>query len=196
MDIPRRKNRQHSDKLTAELLFFCFWLTRCGEVELGAYAWYGQHSTASYRRYAKELEKCGAIPRMKLRGNNTDGNNRRRFISAPPVEDFAPEMRFDWEDDHLRRLARLACMAASVLAPDGELSAFDNAIEDYRYYNLHYPDYHAAYEGLDARTLRRDKQAVRQALLLWKDYDARRMQRDEDVEEEITAEFLARLKNL
>ena len=31
MDIPRRKNRQHSDKLTAELLFFCFWLTRCGE---------------------------------------------------------------------------------------------------------------------------------------------------------------------
>ena len=55
MDIPRRKNRQHSDKLTAELLFFCFWLTHCGEVDLGAYAWYGQHSTASYRRYAKEL---------------------------------------------------------------------------------------------------------------------------------------------
>ena len=183
MDIPRRKNRDRPDKLTAELLFFCFWLTRYGEVELGAYAWYGQHSTASYRRYAKELEKCGAIPRMKLRGNNTDGNNRRRFISDPPVEDFAPEVWFDGEDDHLRRLARLACMAASVLAPDGELSAFDNAIEDYRYYNLHYPDYHAAYEGLDARTLRRDKQAVRQALLLWKDYDARRMQRDEDVEE-------------
>lgn len=196
MDIPRRKNRDRPDKLTAELLFFCFWLTRYGEVELGAYAWYGQHSTASYRRYAKELEKCGAIPRMKLRGNNTDGNNRRRFISDPPVEDFAPEVRFDGEDDHLRRLARLACMAASVLAPDGELSAFDNAIEDYRYYNLHYPDYHAAYEGLDARTLRRDKQAVRQALLLWKDYDPRRMQRDEDVEEEITAEFLARLKML
>lgn len=196
MDIPRRKNRQHSDKLTAELLFFCLWLTRCGEVELGAYAWYGQHSTASYRRYAKELEKCGAIPRMKLRGNNTDGNNRRRFISDPPVEDFAPEMRFDWEDDHLRRLARLVCMAAAVLTPDGELSAFDNAIEDYRYYNLHYPDYHAAYEGLDARTLRRDKQAVRQVLLLWKDYDARRMQRDEDVEEALTAEFMARLKML
>lgn len=54
--------------------------------------------------YAKELEKCGAIPRMKLRGNNTDGNNRRRFISDPPVEDFTPEMRFDWEDDHLRRM--------------------------------------------------------------------------------------------
>lgn len=169
MDIPRRKNRQHSDKLTAELLFFCLWLTRCGEVELGAYAWYGQHSTASYRRYAKELEKCGAIPRMKLRGNNTDGNNRRRFISDPPVEDFVPSVRFDLADDHLQRLA---CMAASVLAPDGELSAFDNAIEDYRYYNLHYPDYHAAYEGLDPRTLRRDKQAVRQVLLRWKDYDA------------------------
>ena len=105
-------------------------------------------------------------------------------------------MRFDGEDDHLRRLARLACMAASVLAPDGELSAFDNAIEDYRYYDLHYPDYHAAYEGLDPRTLRRDKQTVRQVLLCWKDYDARRMQRDEDVEEEITEEFLARLKNL
>ena len=133
---------------------------------------------------------------MKLRGNNTDGNNRRRFISDPPVEDFAPEMRFDWEDDHLRRLARLVCMAAAVLTPDGELSAFDNAIEDYRYYNLHYPDYHAAYEGLDARTLRRDKQTVRQVLLRRKDYDARRMQRDEDVEEALTAEFLARLKNL
>lgn len=196
MDIPRRKNRQHSDKLTAEFLFFCFWLTRCGEVELGAYAWYGQHSTASYRRYAKELEKCGAIPRMKLRGNNTDGNNRRRFISDPPVEDFAPEMRFDGEDDHLRRLARLVCMAASVLAPDGSLEAFDNAIEDYRYYNLHYPDYHAAYEGLDPRTLRRDKQAVRQVLLRWKDDDTASKQRDEDIEEEITAEFLARLKNL
>ena len=196
MDIPRRKNRQHSDKLTAELLFFCFWLTRCGEVELGAYAWYGQHSTASYRRYAKELEKCGAIPRMKLRGNNTDGNNRRRFISDPPVEDFAPEMRFDWEDDHLRRLARLVCMAASVLAPDGSLEAFDNAREDYRSYNLHYPDYHAAYEGLDARTLRRDKQTVRQVLLRWKDDDTASKQRDEDIEEEITAEFMARLKNL
>ena len=186
MDIPRRKNRQHPDKLTAELLFFCFWLTRCGEVELGCFERYGlenygQHSPSSYRRYAKELEKCGAILRMKLRGNNADGNNRRRFIS---------------EDDHLRRLARLVCMAASVLAPDGKLSAFDNAIEDYRCYALHYPDYHAAYEGLDPRTLRRDKQAVRQVLLRWKDYDARRMQRDEDVEEEITAEFLARLKKL
>ena len=131
MDIPRRKNRQHSDKLTAELLFFCFWLTHCGEVELGAYAWYGQHSTASYRRYTKELEKIGAIPRMKLRGDDRDCRHNRRFISDPPVEDFAPEIRFDWEDDHLRRLARLVCMAASVLAPDGELSAFDNAIEDY-----------------------------------------------------------------
>lgn len=124
MDIPRRKNRQHSDKLTAELLFFCLWLTRCGEVELGCFESYGlenygQHSPSSYRRYAKELEKCGAIPRMKLRGNNTDGNNRRRFISDPPVEDFAPEVRFDGEDDHLRRLARLVCMAASVLVPDG-----------------------------------------------------------------------------
>ena len=133
---------------------------------------------------------------MKLRGNNTDGNNRRRFISDPPVEDFAPEIRFDWEDDHLRRLARLVCMTASVLAPDGELSAFDNAIEGYRRYALHYPDYHAAYEELDPRTLRRDKQAVRQVLLRWKDYDARRMQRDEDVEEEFTAEFMARLKKL
>ena len=169
MDIPRRKNRQHPDKLTAELLFFCFWLTRCGEVELGC---------------------------LKLRGNNADGNNRRRFISDPPVEDFASAIRFDSEDDHLRRLARLVCMAASVLAPDGKLSAFDNAIEDYRCYALHYPDYHAAYEGLDPRTLRRDKQAVRQVLLRWKDYDARRMQRDEDVEEEITAEFLVRLKKL
>ena len=201
MDIPRRKNRDRPDKLTAELLFFCFWLTRCGEVELGCFESYGlenygQHSPSSYRRYAKELEKCGAIPRMKLRGNNTDGNNRRRFISAPPVEEFVPSVRFDLADDHLQRLARLACMAASVLAPDGELSAFDNAIEDYRYYNLHYPDYHAAYEGLDPRTLRRDKQAVRQVLLRWKDDDARRMQRDEDIEEEITAEFLARLKNL
>ena len=196
MDIPRRKNRQHSDKLTAELLFFCFWLTRCGEAELGAYAWYGQHSTASYRRYAKELEKCGAIPRMKLRGNNTDGNNRRRFISDPPVEDFAPEMRFDWEDDHLRRLARLVCMAASVLVPDGSLEAFDNTIEDYRCYALHYPDYHAAYEGLDARTFRRDRQLAHDVLLIWKEYDMNRMQRDEDVEEELTAEFMARLKKL
>ena len=87
MDIPRRKNRDRPDKLTAELLFFCFWLTRCGEVELGCFESYGlenygQHSPSSYRRYAKELEKCGAIPRMKLRGNNTDGNNRRRFIST------------------------------------------------------------------------------------------------------------------
>ena len=55
MDIPRRKNRQHPDKLTAELLFFCFWLTRCGEVELGCFERYGlenygQHSPSSYRR--------------------------------------------------------------------------------------------------------------------------------------------------
>lgn len=95
----------------------------------------------------RSLEKIGAIPRMKLRGDDRDCRHNRRFISDPPVEDFAPEIRFDWEDDHLRRLARLVCMAASVLAPDGELSAFDNAIEDYRYYDLHYPDYHAAYEG-------------------------------------------------
>ena len=77
-------------------------------------------------------------------------------------------------------------MAASMLVPDGSLEAFDNTIEDYRRYALHYPDYHAAYEGLDPRTLRRDRQAVRQVLLRWKDYDARRMQRDEDVEEELT----------
>lgn len=191
MDIPRRKNRDRPDKLTAELLFFCFWLTRCGEVELDDFKWHsGERSSASYRRYAEELAACGAIPRLKLRDNG------RRFISDPPVEDFAPEMRFDWEDDHLRRLARLVCMAASVLAPDGSLEAFDNAIEDYRYYNLHYPDYHAAYEGLDPRTLRRDKQAVRQVLLRWKDDDTASKQRDEDIEEEITAEFLARLKNL
>lgn len=197
MDIPRRKNRDRPDKLTAELLFFCFWLTHCGEVELGDFKWHsGERSSASYRRYAEELAACGAVPRMKLRGNNTDGNNRRRFISAPPVEDFVPLVRFDLADDHLRRLARLVCMAASVLAPDGELSAFDNAIEDYRYYNLHYPDYHAAYEGLDPRTLRRDKQAVRQVLLRWKDDDTASKQRDEDIEEEITAEFLARLKML
>ena len=102
------------------------------------------------------------------------------------MEDFAPAIRFDSEDDHLRHLARLACMAASVLVPDGSLQAFDNTIADY----------HAAYEGLDPRTLRRDKQAVRQVLLRWKDSDARRMQRDEDVEEELTAEFMARLKKL
>ena len=191
MDIPRRKNLDRPDKLTAELLFFCFWLTHCGEVELGDFKWHcGERSSASYRRYAEELAACGAIPRLKLRDNG------RRFVSAPPVEEFVPSVRFDLADDHLRRLARLACMAASVLAPDGELSAFDNAIEDYRYYNLHYPDYHAAYEGLDPRTLRRDKQAVRQVLLRWKDSDARRMQRDEDVEEELTAEFMARLKKL
>lgn len=191
MDIPRRKNRQRSDKLTAELLFFCFWLTRCGEVELGDFKWHcGERSSASYRRYAEELAACGAIPQLKLRDNG------RRFVSAPPVEEFVPSVRFDLADDHLRRLARLACMAASVLAPDGELSAFDNAIEDYRYYNLHYPDYHAAYEGLDPRTLRRDKQTVRQVLLRWKDDDTASKQRDEDIEEEITAEFLARLKML
>ena len=112
------------------------------------------------------------------------------------MEDFAPAIRFDSEDDHLRRLARLACMAASVLVPDGSLQAFDNTIEDYRRYALHYPDYHAAYEGLDPRTLRRDKQAVRQVLLRWKDDDTASKQRDEDIEEEITAEFLARLKML
>lgn len=87
-------------------------------------------------------------------------------------------------------------MAASVLAPSGNLEAFDNTIDEYRRYALRYPDYHAAYEGLDPRTLRRDKQTVRQVLLRWKDYDTQRMQRDEDVEEELTAEFLARLKNL
>ena len=191
MDIPRRKNRDRPDKLTAELLFFCFWLTHCGEVELGDFKWHcGERSSASYRRYAEELAACGAIPRLKLRDNG------RRFVSASPVEEFVPSVRFDLADDHLRRLARLACMAASVLAPDGELSAFDNAIEDYRYYNLHYPDYHAAYEGLDARTLRRDKQTVRQVLLRWKDDDTASKQRDEDIEEEITAEFLARLKML
>ena len=190
MDIPRRKNLDRPDKLTAELLFFCFWLTHCGEVELGDFKWHcGERSSASYRRYAEELAACGAIPRLKLRDNG------RRFVSAPPVEEFVPSVRFDLADDHLRRLARLACMAASVLAPDGELSAFDNAIEDYRYYNLHYPDYHAAYEGLDPRTLRRDKQAVRQVLLRWKDDDTASKQRDEDIEEEITAEFLARLKD-
>ena len=191
MDIPRRKNRDRPDKLTAELLFFCFWLTHCGEVELGDFKWHcGERSSASYRRYAEELAACGAIPRLKLRDNG------RRFVSASPVEEFVPSVRFDLADDHLRRLARLACMAASVLAPDGELSAFDNAIEDYRYYNLHYPDYHAAYEGLDARTLRRDKQTVRQVLLRWKDDDTASKQRDEAIEEEITAEFLARLKRL
>lgn len=58
---------------------------------------------------------------------------------------------------------------------------------------MHYPDYHAAYEGLDPR---RDKQAVRQVLLRWKDDDTASKQRDEDIEEEITAEFLARLKML
>ena len=64
MDIPRRKNRQHSDKLTAELLFFCLWLTRCGEVELGCFESYGlenhgQHSPSSYRRYA--TMRCSAL---------------------------------------------------------------------------------------------------------------------------------------
>lgn len=191
MDIPRRKNRDRPDKLTAELLFFCFWLTHCGEVELGDFKWHcGERSSASYRRYAEELAACGAIPRLKLQDNG------RRFVSAPPVEEFVPSVRFDLADDHLRRLARLACMAAAVLTPDGELSAFDNAIEDYRYYNLHYPDYHAAYEGLNPRTLRRDKQTVRQVLLRWKDNDTASKQRDEDIAEEIAAEFLARLKKL
>ena len=64
MDIPRRKKRQHSDKLTAELLFFCLWLTRCGEVELGCFESYGlenygQHSPSSYRRYA--TMRCSAL---------------------------------------------------------------------------------------------------------------------------------------
>ena len=191
MDIPRRKNRDRPDKLTAELLFFCFWLTRCGEVELDDFKWHsGERSSASYRRYAEELAACGAVPRLKLRDNG------RRFVSAPPVEEFVPSVRFDLADDHLRRLARLVCMAAAVLTPDGELSAFDNAIEDYRYYNLHYPDYHAAYEGLDARTFRRDRQLARDVQLIWKEYDMNRMQRDEDVEEELTAEFMARLKKL
>ena len=79
-------------------------------------------------------------------GQHSPSSYRRRFISDPPVEDFAPAIRFDSEDDHLRRLARLACMAASVLVPDGSLQAFDNTIEDYRRYALHYTDYHAAYE--------------------------------------------------
>lgn len=105
-------------------------------------------------------------------------------------------MRFDGEDDHLRRLARLVCMAASVLVPDGSLEAFDNTIDEYRRYALHYPDYHAAYEGLDARTFRRDRQLARDVLLIWKEYDMNRMQRDEDVEEALTAEFMARLKKL
>ncbi len=191
MDIPRRKKRQHSDKLTAELLFFCFWLTHCGEVELGDFKWHsGERSSASYRRYAEELAACGAVPRLKLRDNG------RRFISDPPVEEFVPTVRFDIADDHLRRLARLVCMAASVLAPDGELSAFDNAIEDYRYYDLHYPDYHAAYEGLDPRTFRRDRQLARHVLLLWKEHDTDFKHRDDDVEEEITAAFMARLRKL
>lgn len=47
MDIPRRKNRDCPDKLTAELLFFCFWLTRCGEVELDDFKWHsGERSSA------------------------------------------------------------------------------------------------------------------------------------------------------
>ena len=70
MDIPRRKNLDRPDKLTAELLFFCFWLTHCGEVELGDFKWHcGERSSASYRRYAEELAACGAIPRLKLRDN-------------------------------------------------------------------------------------------------------------------------------
>ena len=191
MDIPRRKNRDRPDKLTAELLFFCFWLTRCGEVELDDFKWHsGERSSASYRRYAEELAACGAVPRLKLRDNG------RRFISDPPVEEFVPSVRFDLADDHLQRLARLICMAATVLMPDGSLEAFDNAIEDYRYYDLHYPDYRAAYEGLDARTFRRDRQLARDVLLTWKKYDTERMQRDEDVEEEITAAFMERLRTL
>ena len=191
MDIPRRKNRDRPDKLTAELLFFCFWLTRCGEVELDDLKWHsGERSSASYRRYAEELAACGAVPRLKLRDNG------RRFISDPPVEKFVPSVRFDLADDHLQRLARLVCMAAAVLAPNGSLEVFDNAIEDYRYYDLHYPDYRAAYEGLDARTFRRDRQLARNVLLLWKEDDTASKQRDEDVEEEITAAFMERLRKL
>ena len=191
MDIPHRKNRDRPDKLTAELLFFCFWLTRCGEVELDDFKWHsGERSSASYRRYAEELTSCGAVPRLKLR------DNCQRFISDPPVEEFVPTVRFDLADDHLRRLARLVCMAAAVLAPDGSLEVFDNAIEDYRYYDLHYPNYRAAYEGLDARTFRRDRQLVRDVLLLWKEDDTASKQRDEDVEEEITATFMERLRKL
>ena len=124
MDIPRRKNRQHSDKLTAELLFFCLWLTRCGEVELGCFESYGlencgQHSPSSYRRYAKELEKCGAIPRMKLRGNNTDGNNRRRFISDPPVEDFAPVAQPCWHGPQWLQAARVPSATVLIAASTG-----------------------------------------------------------------------------
>ena len=191
MDIPRRKNRDRPDKLTAELLFFCFWLTRCGEVELDDLKWHsGERSSASYRRYAEELAACGAVPRLKLRDNG------RRFIFDPPVEKFVPSVRFDLADDHLQRLARLVCMAAAVLAPNGSLEVFDNAIEDYRYYDLHYPDYRAAYEGLDARTFRRDRQLARNVLLLWKEDDTASKQRDEDVEEEITAAFMERLRKL
>lgn len=191
MDIPRRKTRDRPDKLTAELLFFCFWLTRCGEVELDDFKWHsGERSSASYRRYAGELAACGAVPRLKLRDNG------RRFISAPPVEEFVPSVRFDLADDHLQRLARLVCMAAAVLAPDGSIAAFDNTIDDYRYYDLHYPNYRAAYEGLDARTLRRDRQLARDVLLLWKENDTASKQRDEDVEEEITAAFMERLRKL
>lgn len=191
MDIPRRKNRGRPDKLTAELLFFCFWLTYCGQVMPGDCSRYsGDRSAASYRRYVEELAACGAVPRLKLRDNG------RRFISDPPVEAFVPTVRFDLADDHLRRLARLVCMAAAVLAPDGELSAFDNAIEDYRYYALHYPDYRAAYEELDARTFRRDRQLARHVLLLWKEHDTDFKHRDDDVEEEITAAFMARLRKL
>ncbi len=191
MDIPRRKNRDRPDKLTAELLFFCFWLTRCGEVELDDFKWHsGERSSASYRRYAEELAACGAVPRLKLRDNG------RRFISDPPVEEFVPSVRFDLAGDHLRRLARLVCMAAAVLAPSGSLEVFDNAIEDYRYYDLHYPNYRAAYEGLDARTFRRDRQLARNVLLLWNEDDTTSKQRDEDVEEEITAAFMERLRKL
>ena len=192
MDIPRKKDRARPDKLRAELLFFCFWLTRCGEVLLDRYDRYGQHSLASYRRYAKELQDCGAVPRLALRGK---GDNRR-FTSVPPVEDFEPQIRFDLEDEHLRRLPRLVCMAAAVLMPDGEFEAFDNSIEEYRAYTLQYPNYRAAYEGLDRRTFFRDKRLVCDVLLQWRTYDADRMQRDEEDEAEIMAEFTKRLKAL
>lgn len=49
MDILRRKNRQHSDKLTAELLFFCLWLTRWARWSLAALKAMGLKTTDSIR---------------------------------------------------------------------------------------------------------------------------------------------------
>ena len=72
MDIPRRKNRDRPDKLTTELLFFCFWLTHCGEVELGDFKWHsGERSSASYRRYAEELAACGAHTAIEASGQRS-----------------------------------------------------------------------------------------------------------------------------